>query len=419
MHIDTMRRIDFRVGVPLCAIATLLFWPLKFFRSAPRPPRRALFIGLSELGSVVLAGPALRKAQARLGIEPFFAIFETNKSSVAITGIVPDSNVFVMRSESLVHLAYDTIRFLIWVRRQNIDTVVDLELFSRFTALLAGCCGADRKIGFYRFHNEGLYRGEMLTHRVAYNPHIHITKNFVALIDALLSAEPTVPYSKTIIADADISVFIPPAGHDARSRMIGQIKSCIPEFDPRRDSLILINPNASDLLPQRRWMPDRFAEVIRRVLAAQKNAFVLITGAASERAGAEQLAATVGHNRCISFAGKTTLMDLPALYAVSTLMLTNDSGPAHFAAASGLATIVLFGPETPKLYGPLGNNSRVLYAGLACSPCASAFNHRKTACTDNVCMQAISADAVFAEIQSLLASLPKDSSAGVSASGGG
>ena len=111
----------------------------------------------------------------------------------------------------------------------------------------------------------------------------------------------------------------------------------------------------------------------------------------------------------------TALMDLPALYAVSTLMLTNDSGPAHFAAASGLATIVLFGPETPKLYGPSGN-SRVIFAGLACSPCASAFNHRKTSCTDNICMQAISVDEVFAEIQSLLASLPKDTNADAGAS---
>jgi hypothetical protein len=44
----------------------------------------------------------------------------------------------------------------------------------------------------------------------------------------------------------------------------------------------------------------------------------------------------------------------------------------------------------------------MIYAGLACSPCASAYNHRKTACTDNVCMRAIGVDEVFAEIQSLL-----------------
>ena len=63
-----------------------------------------------------------------------------------------------------------------WTRRNAIDTVVDLELFSRFTGLLTGFCGADRRIGFYRYNNEGLYRGDMLTHRVAYNPHIHIQK---------------------------------------------------------------------------------------------------------------------------------------------------------------------------------------------------------------------------------------------------
>ena len=83
-------------------------------------------------------------------------------------------------------------------------------------------------------------------------------------------------------------------------------------------------------------------------------------------------------------------------------MVTNDSGPAHIAAAANLQTIVLFGPETPKLYGPLGT-ARVLYAGLACSPCATAYNHRKTACTDNVCMQAISVDTVYSELDSVLA----------------
>ena len=90
-------------------------------------------------------------------------------------------------------LAGDSVRFLRWCREKDIDTVVDLELFSRFTALLSGFSGAERRVGFYRFHNEGLYRGEMLTHRVAYNPHIHIAKNFIALVDALTAAAPAVP----------------------------------------------------------------------------------------------------------------------------------------------------------------------------------------------------------------------------------
>jgi ADP-heptose:LPS heptosyltransferase len=109
--------------------------------------------------------------------------------------------------------------------------------------------------------------------------------------------------------------------------------------------------------------------------------------------------------RCISLAGHTKLSELPALYSLAAMMVTNDSGPSHFAAASGLPTLVLFGPETPKLYQPLGL-SRAIHAGLACSPCVSASNHRKTACTDNVCMQVISVDEVFAAVNEMLASAP-------------
>jgi ADP-heptose:LPS heptosyltransferase len=147
-------------------------------------------------------------------------------------------------------------------------------------------------------------------------------------------------------------------------------------------------------------MPDRFAELIQRILAAYSDVVVLITGAPDEREAAERLAAQ-NAPRAASFAGHSSLIELPALYSHATLMVTNDSGPAHFSAAVGLPTIVLFGPETPKLYQPLGN-SRAIYAGLACSPCVTAHNHRKTACTDNVCMQAISVDEVYAAVAEIL-----------------
>ena len=128
---------------------------------------------------------------------------------------------------------------------------------------------------------------------------------------------------------------------------------------------------------------------------------ILITGSADDRDTAEDLVAHIERPRCVSFAGMTSLHDLPALYALSVVMVTNDSGPAHIAAAANLPTIVLFGPETPKLYSPLGP-TQVVYAGLACSPCVTAFNHRNTACTENVCMQSISVNAVYSKIQSVL-----------------
>ena len=51
-----------------------------------------------------------------------------------------------------------------WCVEKKIDTVIDLELFSRFTALLSALCGAGNRVGFYKFHHEGLYCGEFLTH---------------------------------------------------------------------------------------------------------------------------------------------------------------------------------------------------------------------------------------------------------------
>lgn len=403
LGVDTMRRIDRSAGVPLCALTTALleiWWWLR--PMPPRPVRRVLFIELSEMGSTILADPAMRKARARLNAELYFVIFAQNAESLDLAETISRANVFCIRNTSLWHLALDTLTFLLWTRRNRIDTVVDLELFSRFTALLTGLSGANRRVGFYRFHNEGLYRGEMLTHRVAYNPHIHIAKNFIALIDALLSATPTIPYAKTLIGDDELTIAFPPPSASAREGLLMRIKTLVPNLDLTLFRVVLINPNASEMLPQRRWMPERFAELIQCILAANDDILVLITGAPSERAEAEQLASQSGSDRCIAFAGQSALGDLPALYALAVVMVTNDSGPAHFAAASGLPTIVLFGPETPNLYRPLGN-SIPIYAGLACSPCVSASNHRKSACDDNVCMRAISVKQVFAAVTDVLA----------------
>ena len=80
------------------------------------------------------------------------------------------------------------------------------------------------------------------------------------------------------------------------------------------------------------------------------------------------------------------------------LLITNDGGPGHFASLTPIRTLVFFGPETGKLYGPLGSRATVLESGLACSPCLSAYNHRQTFCDgDNQCLQRIAPDPVLAE----------------------
>ncbi len=406
MKIDTMRRIDRWAGVPLCWLATQLLRLANRLRPATaRPLRRLLFIELSEMGSTILADPAMRKARARHDATLYFVIFAGNRASLDLLRTVPPDNIFAIREDSLWHLAIDALRFVRWTRRQAIDTIVDLEPFTRFANLLAGLCGADRRVGFYPFHHKGLYCGDMLTHRVSYNPHIHIAKNFIALVDALDTPAVMMAYSKTAVADAALVLETAPVEPPARAAMLERIRAVPLPFDPARHRLVLVNPNASEFLPHRRWMPERFAALARRILDGYDDAVVLITGAPAERPEADALETLVDHPRCRSFAGRTALAELPALYELAALMVTNDSGPAHFAAVTTLPTIVLFGPETPTLYAPLGD-ARCITAGLACSPCVNAYNYRRTACTDNVCMRAISVDQVFENVAQLLASMP-------------
>ena len=236
MNISTMRNIDFWAGVPLCAVATALIRISKLFRPAtPRPLKRVLFIGLSEMGSTILAGPAMRKARDELQAQLFFLISDVNHGSIALTGMVPPANIFTIRIDTLTHLVGDSFSFLVWARRNAIDTAIDLELFSRFTALLTGLCGADRAAGFYRFHNEGLYRGGMLTHRVLYNPHMHIAKGFIALVNAVASREETLPYSKTQIADTELQFSIPPPDRNVCENLTGRIRERVSGFEPSRN----------------------------------------------------------------------------------------------------------------------------------------------------------------------------------------
>ena len=402
MHVDTMRRIDRWAGVPLTFLLTQALRIKALLRpSLPVRAQRVLCLELSEMGSTILADPAMRKLKRELGCELYFAIFASNRASLELLRTIPDENIFTLRADNLRTLITDTVQFLRWTRKKRIDTVLDLELFSRFTALLSGASGASNRVGFYRFHNEGLYRGEMLTHRVSYNPHIHIAKNFIALANALLTKEAETPYSKQFVADEEIvlpKVLFDEEEQAAMHRLIGKKA---PWYDSKKHRLVLINPNASELLPQRRWMPERYVELIVRILAAAEDVLILLTGAPSEQAEAEQMRHQVGAERCINFAGATPLTELPLLYAIALCMVTNDSGPGHFSAITNLPTFVLFGPETPALYGSLGNSTPI-YAGLACSPCVSAANHRKTACTDNVCLKAISVDQVFNAIAPLL-----------------
>ena len=343
ISVNTMRAIDHWVGVPLCAIVSpfvaLLDGIKNIFSRGPGTPKKLLFIELSEMGSAILVDPAMRNAQAR-GAELFFLIFKSNRASLTLLNTVKPENIFTIDSSSLSGLIKDTLRFLIVARHRQIDTVIDLELFSRFTALLTGLCGARRRVGYHIFHGEGLWRGFMLTRKVHYNPHIHITKNFLSLIHAAFAKEIEVPFSKIQIPDSEVhleqAVIDPAALQKVGERIEKLAKESGLQYTPGKNRLILINPNASDLLPQRRWAQQRFSELIQAVHAKYPHDLILITGSPAEFAYVEKVRTVANVQNALNFAGQVSFAELPPLYTLSDVMVTNDSGPGHFSAVTPL-----------------------------------------------------------------------------------
>jgi len=413
MNVDFMRKVDYFAGVPLCFAGTMVRKLSSLF-SAPKAgpgPRNILLIELSEMGSTILADPAMQKLKHELNANLFFAIFRKNRPSLELLGTVPEKNIYPIDESSFFSFATDTVKFFSWTRRKGIDTVIDMELFSRFTALLAGFSGARRIVGFHAFHNEGLYRGGFLTHRVAYNPHQHMAKNFIALVNALLGRQDEVPYSKTLISDDETVLRQLAISEEAKEEMRQKVSAACPAYRSGQSRIILFNANASDLLPIRRWPREHYITLARTLLSSYPDVVILLTGGKDDHAWLEVISSALASERCVNVSGRTKLSELPALYAVSAFMLSNDSGPPHFASVTGMPMFVFFGPETPNLYLPLGNATPI-YAGLACSPCVSAANHRKTACTDNVCLQVITPDQVFGILRPMLDSAVKDTARG-------
>jgi ADP-heptose:LPS heptosyltransferase len=322
------------------------------------------------------------------GSELFFAIFEDNYKSLAILQTIPDENIFKMRANGLFMLALDVFRFMAWCRKRKIKTVIDLELFSRFTALLCALSGARSRIGYASHHDEGLYRGNIINFPVRYNAHVHVSVNFISLVNTALGKHID-PYATTAVKPEELTLARATINESEVEVVRQKIQELYPKWTGER--VVLLNVNASDLLPQRRWLPENFADVARHLLGGFNDVLLVGTGAPKERDYVQNVVDMVGEEKFVNSAGVFSFEELVPLYSICELMLTNDSGPAHFAAVTNLKVFVIFGPETPALYLPLGN-AEPFYLGLPCSPCVSAANHRKTSCIPRPCITGISPD---------------------------
>jgi ADP-heptose:LPS heptosyltransferase len=388
--LDRQRWVDRVIGPPICRLITW-FHRLRGPDHPPREVQRILIILLSEMGALVLTRPMFDRLRERYPTATFYILCsEQNRQALDLLDVVSAERTLVIRSGSVFALAQDTVAAVRRMRALRLDAVLDLELFARVSAILAGLSGAPIRVGFHRFTQEGLYRGDFFNRPVLYNPYQHIAQQFVTLAEAVGSVD--LPTAKRLVGPSALRLpplLLRPGELDAARDLLDQRHRSI-----ANRPLVFLCPGAG-LLPIRAWPVASFGVVARHFV--EQGYGVAIVGVSADRELAQIIQRDCQHAACVDLTGYTkTVRDVAVLLHLGVLLITNDGGTGHIASLTPISSIVLFGPETPILYGTLSSRAVNLHKPLSCSPCLTAYNHRRSPCDgDNVCLKSIAPEEVL------------------------
>ena len=266
------------------------------------------------------------------------------------------------------------------LRRMEFDCVLDFEQYFHATALLAYLSGAPRRVGFY--YDRGL-RKRLFTDPVFLDPDRHMVDSYVRLLEPLgIEPEPVETLEDIFISRDEEQA--------ARSWLLAR------EIN-EADTLVGIHAGSGPRAPYKRWPARKFAEIVRR-LTGQRKAHVILTGGAQERQLNEEIIRLAGGGTVHNIAGDLSVIRTAAMIRKCSVFLSNDTGPMHIAAAMGVPTVGLFGPELPRRYGPVGKRNVALRKSLPCTPCVHIYRGQVRDCDDPVCMKQIDVEDVWSEM---------------------
>ena len=382
-HMRALQAADRRLG----PLAGILLRPLALLRRRkPGPAQRLLVIKFWGLGSLQLATPALRALRRRHPSAPLSLLtLKGNRELAEGFGLFDEVRCLDLAARGRVSLFVRLVQMLRALRAARYDRVYDFEFFTWFSALASLASGAPRTFGFAA---PGVRRGGLHTDTVPFNRYWHVARNFRALAGGENGAE---------VSIEELSVFrVLPRHEQELDRVLNA--------GGRR--LVVMNPNAGDLAPERRWPSERFAAVAAR-LVREDDALVVVTGAPSEQDKTRAVLRAAGplpSGRLQDLGGALSIGALHALLRRADVVISNDSGPMHIAAALGAPTLGLFGPETPVMYAPLGAHTRVHYAPPLCSPCINVHEAKVLSCIHGQpeCLMRIEVEQVLESARSLL-----------------
>ena len=259
-------------------------------------------------------------------------------------------------------------RFIGEVRREKFDLAILLQKAFK-AAFIAKMAGIPERIGFSTDA-----RGFLLTRKTRLTPEIkrlHHSRHYLEMLKAF-GVEPG-------MSDLHLQL------SEEESRWADQIVES-PEW-------LVLNPGAA-YGSAKRWYPERFAGVGNR-LAAEKGLKVVIVGGPGESEIGADIEAAM-ETAPLNLVGKTTVRQMMAIIARSRLVVTNDSGPMHIAAAFQVPIVAIFGPTDHTTTYPWCDNYRIVRADVDCAPCC-----KRKCPTDHRCMTGVTVDDVVKAINEL------------------
>ena len=371
-----MRQLSRKIEESTTLVASFLI-SLMFYRRrdlASADIRRIVVIKLDHLGDVILSIPAL--ANLRAHFPGAHIAIVVNPSSGPIARIIPHVDEIICydarffdRSGSGKRLNLkDGIRFAREMRRREFDLIVDLR-------------GSFAPLGFALTARSGyrIDRGTYLVHRKT--GRISPISRHEAEINLDMLARAGVPRG-TI----EMSLKLEETDLDSADSLLNS--------GNLRSPVIVIHPGAPASL--KRWSAEKYAQLAGELLR-EYNAGIVLVGRKEERQITSSIASAIDH-RVTDLSGGTTLGQLCAILQKADLFIGNDSGPMHIASACGTKVIGLFGPTSPQLFGPYGDNCAALRMESDCPPCMQ--EECKT--PDYRCVDSISVDNVMEIVRQML-----------------
>ena len=169
----------------------------------------------------------------------------------------------------------------------------------------------------------------------------------------------------------------------------------------RTRPLVMLNPGAA-FGPSKMWDPERFAAVAD-ALVERCGARIIINAAPAEKAVAAAVAGAMAHEPAISFAERdNTIGLLKGLMRRCSLLITNDTGARHVAAALGIGIVTLFGSTDPRWAQTYYDRERIISVDVACSPCQSKWCRQAPGPAYHQCMALITPEMVVEAAMAIL-----------------